>query len=180
MNTFSTTIALGDEIGELQPHDRQDRRQRVGQGVSPRARRGAKAPLARAVRMKSSFRTSSSADRVTRVRIAACTSAKRERRQDQRAERPHGSSPSRESRPTGRCRQCTAKISTSRIANQKLGTARPTWLAAITAASPVRPRRCAGENAGDKRRAAATAIASSASGALTASARAINGAIGES
>jgi len=60
----------GDEIGELQSHDRQDRRQRVGQGAVRQRRGAARQTLGAGVRMKSSFSASSSAERVTRVKIA--------------------------------------------------------------------------------------------------------------
>ena len=65
------------------------------------------------------------------------------------------------------------------MANQKLGTARPIWLAAITATSPVRPRRCAAKTPAESATTAVIAMASSASGALTASGRAISAAIEE-
>ncbi len=64
----------GQQIGELQPHHRHDRDHGVAQhgSTAPRACRGL---FARAVRTKSSRSTSSTAERVTRARIAACTTA---------------------------------------------------------------------------------------------------------
>ena len=62
-----------DQIGELQAHDGQDRDvSAFGRAWRQSAARR-DTPLARAVRMKSSFSASRSAERVTRVRIAACT-----------------------------------------------------------------------------------------------------------
>ena len=136
-------------------------------------------PFARAVRMKSSFSASTSAERVTRVRIAACTRPSASAGSSSAAA-PRAGSPQPGKPPAGNSRQCTAKTSTSTMPNQKFGTASPNWLSRhhrrVAGAGRAAPRR-------RRRRVSATtaaiAIASSASGALTASRSPISGAIGE-
>ena len=104
-------------------------------------------PLARAVRTKSSRITSITAERVTRARIAACTSASAMAGR-MSAARPSSKPPPSSSVQPGKppalthC-NCTAKSRMSRIANQKFGIAMPTWLAAITLTSPIRLWRAA-------------------------------------
>ena len=65
----------GEQVGELQAHDGQHRDEGVAQHVAPQHLARWLRPLARAVRTKSSRSTSSTAERVMRARIAACTTA---------------------------------------------------------------------------------------------------------
>src|SRR5208282_5036027 len=121
-NTFSTTIAPAIRLANCSPM-----MVRIGVSALGSAWRQSAArrdtPLARAVRMKSSFSASMSADRATRVRIAACArpSAIAGRISAVSARPKPALQPGKP--PAGTMRQCTAKASTSRIANQKLGTA---------------------------------------------------------
>ena len=140
--TFSTTIAPATRLANCSPMIVRIGVIALGRAWRQRAARRDR-PLARAVRMKSSFSASSSAERVTRVRIAACTRPSEIAGRINAPSARVGPASQPGKPPAGARRQCTAKTSTSRMANQKLGTARPTWLAAITAASPARPRRSA-------------------------------------
>ena len=140
-NTFSTTIAPAIRLANCRPMMVRMGTSALGSACRQSAARR-DTPFARAVRMKSSPSASSTADRVTRVRIAACTtpSAIAGRTSAPKA-RIGWSQPGNP--PAGTIRKVTAKTITSRIASQKFGTARPIWLMPITIASPVRPRRSA-------------------------------------
>ena len=94
-------------------------------------------PLARAVRTKSSRNTSSTAERVTRARIAACTTASEiagssSERMPGRMPSPHPAKPPAESHCS-----FTENSRISRIANQKFGIAMPNCVTAITPTSPI-------------------------------------------
>ena len=98
-------------------------------------------PLARAVRMKSSPNTSSSDDRMTRARIAACGNANAiagsvSARIPAKNPASHPPKP-----PAENHRRLIAKIRTSIIANQKFGMATPSCVAPITPKSPACPLR---------------------------------------
>src|SRR5271163_536847 len=139
--TFSTTTAPATRLANCSPT-----MVRIGGSAFGNAWRQSAAfrerPFARAVRMKSSFNASTSAERVTRVRIAACTSPSA-RAGSTSAPRARAGLAQPGKPPAGASRQRTAKISTSTMPNQKFGTARPSWLAVITAASPGWPWRSA-------------------------------------
>ena len=140
-NTFSTTIAPAIRLANCSPM-----MVRMGVSAFGKAWRQSAArretPLARAVRMKSSFKASITADRVTRVTIAACTTPSAIAGRISAAIARAGSSQPGNP-PAGTSLSVTAKTSTSRIASQKFGTAMPIWLKPMTIASPARPRRSA-------------------------------------
>ncbi|MCY1545575.1 hypothetical protein D9M68_815250 [compost metagenome] len=90
-------------------------------------------PLARAVRTKSSRITSSTAERVMRARIAACTTASDSAGSSSDLIPAKMPSPQPSKPPAENHCSCTENTRISRIANQKLGMAMPTW------AMPMRP-----------------------------------------
>ena len=146
-------------------------------------------PLARAVRTKSSRITSSTADRVTRARIAACTSASAiagstsafsASKRLVAVTAPLSSSTQPGKPPALTHCRCTAKSRMSRMANQKLGMAMPSWLAAITPTSPSLLWCDAAYRPSASASTTVRPMASSASGSVTCSRSAINSAVGVS
>ena len=130
-----------DQIGELQAHDGQDRHERVGQGVTPERRAPRNAFGARRAHEilveRLEKRRSGDARKDRRLHHA-----ERDRRRMSAPNARIRLLPARKA-AGGREPQVTAKTMTSRIASQKFGTASPIWLAPMTIASPVRPRRSA-------------------------------------
>ena len=120
-----------------------------------------------------------------RARIAACTTASASAGSTSaRSAGPTPPSPSLARQP-GKPpaeNQCsfTAKSQISRIANQKFGTAMPTWLALITPTSPARPWRAAANRPSEKASSVVSVIAISASGTVTTRRSPISCAIGVS
>ena len=132
----------GDQIGELQPHDGEDRRQRVRQRMAPErgaardalGARGAHEVLVQGLDQRRPG--DAGHDR-------GLHDAKRDRRKDQRAERPRRVAPSREIR---RPERASASRRTPARAESRARSSAPrcrSGSAPITIASPARPRRSA-------------------------------------
>ena len=99
-------------------------------------------PLARAVRTKSSRSTFSTAERVTRARMAACTTASEmagSSKDCSAGHRPPPSSSLQPGKPPAENQlSLTENSKINKIANQKLGMAMPSWARPITPTSPQR------------------------------------------
>ena len=122
----------GDQVGELQAHDRQHRDHRVAQHVAPQHARGATGPWrARCARSpRAAPRAPPSAS--MRARIAACTTASATAGSSSACSAgPQAAAvvlaPAREAAGANHC-SFTANSRISRIANQKFGIAMPSWL----------------------------------------------------
>ena len=94
-------------------------------------------PLARAVRTKSSRSTSSTAERVMRARIAACTAASATAGSSNALNASHALSSQPGKPPAENHCSLTENTRINRIANQKFGSAMPSWLSVITPMSPT-------------------------------------------
>ncbi len=130
----------GEQEGELQAHDGDDRDQRVAQHVAAQGLCAGQALGARrahpvlAQRVEHGGARHAREDRRLRQR-------QRDGRQQQRAEGRRSPSTSRGSRPTAAQPSVIENRRTSSSANQKFGTATPTWLNTMTPASAGRPWR---------------------------------------
>ena len=119
-----------------------------------------------------------------RARIAACTTASATAGSTSArspAPMPPPSSALQPGKPPAENqRSFTANSQISRIANQKLGIAMPSWLTLMTPTSPALPCRAAANRPSEKARAVVSSIASSASGTVTTSRSPTSCAIGVS
>ncbi|MOA18592.1 hypothetical protein D3C78_1389200 [compost metagenome] len=140
-NTFSTTMVPASRLANCRPIT-------VTTGIMalrstwPQSTARWDRPLARAVRTKSSRSTSSTAERVMRARMAACTTASEtagSSRAWSAARTPPPSSSLQPGKPPAE-NHCnfTENSRISRMANQKLGMAMPSWAKPITPMSPQR------------------------------------------
>ena len=178
--TFSTTMAPAIEVGELQPHDGQDRRHRVGQGVAPERGAPRQALGARGADEVLVERLEQRRARHPR-QDRGLHQPERDRRQDQRAERAPRIRPQPGKPPAGARRQCTAKIEHEHDARTR------NWERRARSGSPPSPRRRRRGRGARRRRRRRSApprrrspSRAGRAGALTASLCAISGPIGES